>query len=160
MLSLRALYKVIFLLLIMAVTGCSHIGFNESNSIFIGRYTEYMWGDIPEQYADLTNPLTASPVNIADGEKLYQMQCLMCHGKAGDGNGPAGRALLPGPADLAFTRLLPVATDAFYFWTISEGGIPVDSAMPAFGEQLSDRQIWQLTHYINTGLNIKKGTEK
>ena len=156
MLSLRAHYKASLLLLVLAATGCSHIGINESNSIFIGRYTEYMWGDIPDQYANLSNPLPASAVNISDGEKLYQMQCLMCHGKTGDGDGPAGKQLVPGPANLAFTRRLPIATDAFFFWTISEGGKLFDSAMPAFGEPLSDKEIWQITHYINAGFNFKE----
>ena len=155
MLSLRTHYKVSLLLLVLATTGCSYIGINESNSIFTGRYTEYMWGDIPDQYADLNNPLPASAVNISDGEKLYQKQCLTCHGKTGDGDGPAGEQLVPSPANLAFTRRLPIATDAFIFWTISEGGKFFDSAMPAFGGQLSDKEIWQITHYINTGFNFK-----
>ena len=146
--------KVTLLLLVMAAGGCSHIGISESHSIFIGRYTEYMWGDIPVQYADLSNPLPASAVNISDGVKLYQKQCLACHGKAGDGNGPEGKQLVPGPANLAFTRRLPLTTDAFFFWTISEGGNLFGSAMPAFGEQLSDKEIWQVTHYINMGFNF------
>ncbi len=158
MLSLRALYKVSLLLLVMAATGCSHIGINESSSIFIGRYAEYMWGDMADQYADLSNPLPASAVNISYGEKLYQMQCLTCHGKAGDGDGSTGKQLLPSPANLAFTRRLPIATDTFFFWTISEGGKPFDSAMPAFGKRLSDKEIWQITHYINAGFNFEKGT--
>ena len=158
MFSLRTRHKVSLVLLILVTTGCSHIGINESNSIFIGRYTEYMWGDMADQYADLNNPLPASPVNISDGEKLYQMQCMTCHGKAGHGDGLAGKQLVPSPANLAFTRSLPIATDTFFFWTISEGGKPFDSAMPAFGEWLSDKEIWQITHYINTGFNFKKGT--
>jgi cytochrome c553 len=158
MFSLRAPYKVSLLLLVFAVTGCSHIGINESNSIFIGRYTEYMWGDIPDQYADLSNPLPVSQVNISDGEKLYQKQCMTCHGKAGEGDGSTGKQLLPSPANLSFTRRLPIATDTFFFWTISEGGKPFDSAMPAFGKRLSDKEIWQITHYINAGFNVEEGT--
>ena len=154
--SLRVRYRNSLLLLVLVATGCSHIDSNESNSIFIGRYTEYMWGDIPDQYAGLSNPLPASSVNISNGEKLYQWQCLRCHGKAGDGDGLAGKQLVPHPANLAFTRKLPIATDAFFFWTISEGGKLFDSAMPAFGERLSDKEIWQITHYINAGFNIDK----
>jgi mono/diheme cytochrome c family protein len=142
----------------LAAGGCSHIGVSESNSIFISRYTEYMWGDIPDQYADLSNPLAVSKMNISDGEKLYQMQCLTCHGKAGDGDGPTAKQLFPSPANLAFSRGLPIATDTFYFWTISEGGKPFDSAMPAFRERLSDKEIWQITHYINAGFNVEEGT--
>ena len=158
MLSLRTLYKVSLLLLVMTAAGCSHIGINESNSIFIGRYTEYMWGDIPDQYADINNPLPASPLNISDGKRLYQKQCVVCHGKSGEGDGLASRQLFPRPADLTFTRRLPIATDAFFFWTIAEGGKPFASAMPAFGEWLSDEQIWQITHYINAGFNFDIGT--
>jgi cytochrome c553 len=115
---LRAHYKVSLLLLVISATGCSHIGINDSNSIFIGRYAEYMWGDVADQYADLSNPLPATAENISDGEKLYQMQCLRCHGKAGDGNDLAGKQLVPRPANLTFTRRLPVASDSFFFWTI------------------------------------------
>lgn len=39
----------------------------------------------------------------------------------------------PRPANLALTCSLPVATNAFFFWTLSEGGKPFDTAMPAFG---------------------------
>jgi mono/diheme cytochrome c family protein len=142
----------------MAAAGCQHIGINESNSVFIGRYTQYIWGNIPDQYADLNNPLPASIVNISDGKSLYQMQCLECHGKFGEGDGLAGKQLIPSPANLAFTRRLPVATDAFLFWTIAEGGNSFGSAMPAFGERLSDEEIWQITHYINTGFDFNQGT--
>ncbi len=158
MLSLRSLYMISLLSLAMTASGCSHIGINESNSVFIGRYTQYMWGDIPNQYADLKNPLPASTVNLSDGKKLYQMQCLACHGESGKGDGLAGEQLVPGPANLMFTRRLPIATDAFFFWTISEGGKPFDSAMPAFGKWLSDEEIWQITHYINAGFKLEQGT--
>jgi mono/diheme cytochrome c family protein len=141
----------------MASTGCQHIGIDESKSVFISRYTQYMWGNLPDQYADLKNPLAASTVNISDGKRLYQMQCLVCHGKSGEGDGLAGKQLVPSPANLAFTRRLPIATDAFFFWAISEGGKPFGSAMPAFGERLSDEEIWQITHYINTGFNFDQG---
>jgi mono/diheme cytochrome c family protein len=30
--------------------------------------------------------------------------------------------------------------------------------MPAFGERLSDKEIWQITHYINAGFNVEEGT--
>jgi len=151
MLSLRTLYTFTLLLPAIAITGCQHIGINDSNSLFIGRYTQYMQGNIPDQYADVTNPLPTSTENISDGKKLYQTQCQVCHGATGGGDGPAGKQLVPSPANLAFSRRLPVTTDAFFFWTLSEGGKPFGSAMPAFGEQLSDKEIWQIVHYINTG---------
>ena len=137
-------------LLTMTISGCTHIGFNESDSLFIGRYTHYMLGNMPNKYIGLENPLPATTEHISDGKKLYQTQCSACHGASGGGDGPAGKQLLPHPANLSLTRRLPVATDAFLFWTLSEGGRPLGTAMPAFGDQLSNREIWQIAHYIGT----------
>lgn len=147
----RTGYVLSLLLPALAISGCGHLGTNDSNSLFIGRYTEYMLGDIPVRYADLKNPLPATSENISDGKKLYQTQCQLCHGASGRGDGQASRQLLPRPANLAFTRRTPLATDAFFFWSLSEGGKLLGTAMPAFRDRLSDREIWQITHYINTG---------
>lgn len=153
---LHASQTLLLLLLVTAITGCQHIGINESNSIFIGRYTEYMQGNIPEQYAELTNPYPASSENIVVGKKIYQAQCQMCHGESGQGDGLAGEQLLPRPANLSLTRRLPVTTDAFYFWTLSEGGKTFATAMPEFTNRLSDKEMWQIILYINTGFSLDK----
>ena len=154
MLPLRTFYILILLFLTITTTGCQHIGINESNSLFIGRYTDYMLGNIPEQYVDLKNPLPVSKENISDGKNLYQTQCMMCHGILGEGDGSISQSLIPRPANLALTRKLPVATDDFLFWTLSEGGQLYDTAMPKFSEQLSDKEIWQISLYINSGFTI------
>lgn len=154
---LRALYTLTLLLPVMATTSCRSIGINDTSSFFIGRYTQYMRGNIPDQYADVTNPLPASTMNISNGKRLYQTHCAACHGASGVGDGPAGKQLVPHPANLAFARRLPVTTDAFFFWTLSEGGKPFGSAMPAFGDQLSNNEIWQIIHYINTGFAPNQG---
>jgi len=134
--------------------GCSHIGISDSNSIFISRYTQYMWGDIPDQFTDMKNPLYFSAENMAAGKVLYQTNCLACHGALGGGDGLAGVQLRPRPADLKFTRGLPLATDAFFFWTVSQGGKSFNTGMPAFAERLSDNEIWQLIHYINNDTEL------
>jgi mono/diheme cytochrome c family protein len=157
MFSLYVPYPFLLLLSALALTGCQHIGINDSNSLYVGRYTQYMAGKMPDQYADLENPLPTSTKNISAGKKLYQTQCSVCHGASGGGDGPAGEQLVPRPADLALTRRLPLATDAFFFWTLSEGGEAFDTAMPAFRERLSDKELWQITHYINTGFNSAQG---
>jgi len=154
---INAPHTLFLLLLITVITGCQHIGINESNSLFIGRYSEYMQGNIPEQYADLKNPYPASTENIVDGKRLYQAQCQMCHGESGQGDGLAGKQLLPRPANLSLTRRLPVTTDSFLFWTLSEGGQSLGTAMPAFTNRLSDEEMWQIIRYINTGFSPAQG---
>ena len=154
MFPLRTATVISLLLFSMLMTGCSHFGINGSRPLNIDRYTQYMWGEIPEKYVDLKNPLPVSADNIANGKLLYQRQCLVCHGASGKGDGPAGKTLSPRPANLAFTRRLPIATDTFLFWTLSEGGKSFGTGMPAFGERLSDKEIWQIMHYINSGFDI------
>lgn len=145
------------LLLLLTVTGCQHIGISHSDSLFVSRYTHYIRGNIPNQYADLANPLPTSTENISAGKRLYQTHCQACHGVSGKGDGPACKSLAPRPANLAFTRRLPIATDAFLFWTVSEGGTHFDTAMPAFEEQLSAKEIWQIIHYINADFTLDQG---
>jgi len=154
MLTLRTVSILFLLFLTITTTACQHIGVNKSNSLFIGRYTDYMLGNIPEQYADLTNPLAHSKENILQGKTLYQTQCIMCHGILGEGDGPMSQSLTPPPANLALTRKLPVAQEDFLFWTVSDGGQLYDTAMPKFSEQLSDKEIWQISLYINSGFTL------
>lgn len=155
---LRTFSMFLILLPAIAITGCQHIGIQESNSVFIGRYSQYMRGNMPDQYASLNNDLPASSMNISEGERLYQIQCQACHGEYGEGDGLAGEQLIPRPANLRFTRSLPLDMDTFIFWTISEGGKAIGTAMPAFRNKLSDKEIWQITHYINTGLTHSQGS--
>ena len=37
--------------------------------------------------AELKNPLEANEENLANGKKMYDIYCISCHGKKGDGNG-------------------------------------------------------------------------
>ncbi|MCW9025081.1 MAG: c-type cytochrome [Gammaproteobacteria bacterium] len=151
-------YQSLLPLLVLAtsVTGCQHMGTSKDNSFFTGRYTDFILGNMPEQYVDLENPLPASIENISAGKKLYQQECLQCHGWSGKGDGPAGKQMHPTPANLAFTRKLPITTDAFFFWTVSEGGKTLATAMPTFKERLSDKKIWQIIHYINDSVDFNE----
>ncbi|MFK5986769.1 MAG: cytochrome c [Pseudomonadota bacterium] len=148
---LRIAVLLLLLVHVFTLTGCQHIATDEPRGLFINRYTNYIFGKVPDSYSNLKNPLSISKENIAGGKIVYQQQCVMCHGKLGQGNGSIGKNLVPHPANLSFTRKLPINTDSFLFWTISEGGKSLGTAMPAFKEQLTDDEIWQVSSYINSG---------
>lgn len=42
----------------------------------------------------------AAAQDVAAGQEVYKANCLACHGKRGDGKGPAAVALRPAPTDL------------------------------------------------------------
>ncbi|MBI4686896.1 MAG: c-type cytochrome [Nitrospirae bacterium] len=78
-------------------------------------------------------------MELERGKTLYERYCAFCHGKKGDGNGPAGHVLFPKPRD--FTRGLfkvrttptgepPSDEDIF---NIIKFGVP-GSSMPSFIE--------------------------
>ena len=64
----------------------------------------------------------------------------------GRGDGPAGVALLPPPADLVIH--VPLHSDADLFRFIRDG-IP-DTAMAPQGGNLTEEQMWHVVNYIRT----------
>jgi len=96
--------------------------------------------------AGLVNPIPPSAESISRGSALYQPNCAACHGEGGRGDGPAGVALNPPPADLAIHTQPGVHTDGQLFTWIADG-FP-GSAMPAWRGELSDDEIWDLVNFI------------
>lgn len=114
------------------------------------RHRQAMMNGIPADYARLRNPLPATPNAIRAGETLYQANCASCHGSEGAGDGPAGEALSPPPANLRMSMRMPITSDSYLMWAIGEGGAQLDTAMPAFADALSQQDRWQIIHYLRT----------
>jgi len=114
------------------------------------RHRFAMHNGIPAEYASKTNPLKATSENIAAGRTLYTQNCAVCHGPKGAGDGEGGKALNPPPGNLVGLGRMPVASDGFLMWTISEGGTPVKSAMPPYKSVLKEEDIWRLILYVRT----------
>ncbi|MGF0240318.1 FTR1 family protein [Rhodococcus sp. IEGM1300] len=87
--------------------------------------------------------ITPDPVR---GAPLYAQHCSVCHGEAGAGDGPAAVGLTPPPANLRDA----VRTDHLSLFAIYNTlGLGVEGTdMPAFADQLDDRQRWDLATYI------------
>jgi mono/diheme cytochrome c family protein len=102
------------------------------------------------QYASKRSPLAPTADELANGRLLFERSCASCHGASGAGDGEAGAMLDPPPADVARASRLPIAADAYLYWTIAEGGVPVGSAMPPFKAVLSDSEIWQVVAFLRT----------
>jgi mono/diheme cytochrome c family protein len=108
---------------------------------------------IPEAYRRLDNPLRATDSVLTDGQRIYEQNCASCHGESGRGDGPAAEVLSPQPANLRHLgHMSMMANDAYLFWTIADGGEPIDTDMPAFNESLSDDEIWSVILYLRREL--------
>lgn len=108
-----------------------------------------MYG-IDAEYAAKTNPLPANTPTLNSGRHLFEQHCARCHGAGGFGDGPDGAGLDPRPANIAASSKMPMSSDGYLFWTISEGGAPVGSAMPAFRQSLKEEEIWKIVAYLRT----------
>lgn len=97
---------------------------------------------IPPEFADLRNPLTATPENKLIGKQIYQTHCETCHGRAGKGDGPLGAVSRPPDLDHAI-KFMP---DGYFFWRVARG----EGNMPAFESVLTERQRWLAIAYLRT----------
>jgi len=103
---------------------------------------------LPESYRNLSNPLPPTADNIAAGRQLFQAQCAACHGSSARCDGPAASQLNPPPSDLVFAVQTPIASDAYLYWTIAEGGAPIGSAMPPFQNTFTPDEAWKIILYL------------
>ena len=99
----------------------------------------------PAASAAKKNPITPTPESLGAGQKIYSKTCVMCHGKAGDADGPAVIELNIHPAKLSDPKLA-TESDGALFWKITTGKKP----MPAYGKRLSDTDRWKLVNYVST----------
>lgn len=82
----------------------------------------------------------------ARGAPLYAQHCSVCHGDSGAGDEPAGIGLEPPPSNLRDTARLD-RLSLYDLYNATGLGI-AGTDMPAFADQLDDRQRWDVATYI------------
>lgn len=94
------------------------------------------------------NPVRADEVSLQRGGVLFGLNCAVCHGMDGGGNGPVtkfwGEGARP-PANLMTERATLFTDDVIYTF-ISQG----IGAMPPLRENLSERQRWDVINYLRS----------
>jgi mono/diheme cytochrome c family protein len=101
---------------------------------------------IPADAAKRANPVKPSPASIADGKHLYESQCLMCHGKDGDGKGELAVDMKLNLRDFRESATFKDSTDGELFYVITKG----KGDMPGSEDRLSETQRWNLINYIRS----------
>ena len=117
----------------------------------IERHQAYIDQGVPEAYRGAGNPLPRIPSVLEAGRRLYVEHCSLCHDAKGQGSGEAGLSLMPPPALLVHLIRLPSRVDEYLIWSISEGGQPFATEMPAFKTVLDEEEIWQIITYMRAG---------
>lgn len=97
--------------------------------------TDYPHRDTPE-------------ASIYRGDLVFHNYCQLCHGPNADGMGRAAKMYNPKPANL---RKSPYPT-SYKEAIVRNGGKAMGRSefMPPWGEELTDEQIGDVVHYIDT----------
>lgn len=103
-----------------------------------------------DEAAGLTNPVPRNAETLAGARLLYDVNCAVCHGADGRGQGAMAEyyararatAVLP-PTDLASDRVRN-RTDGELYWLVTHG----IGNMPPFRQLLTEEQTWLVVHFI------------
>jgi cytochrome c5 len=87
--------------------------------------------------------------NQADGKKLFETRCFVCHGRGGKGDGPSAIGLPEKPQDLTDTNWQRTTTDDRIRSVIQGGGAAIGKAgaMPP-NPDLTQEQIQGLVAFV------------
>jgi mono/diheme cytochrome c family protein len=136
-------YIVIIMLLILSF----HDAFAQSSNTFLEgidwKKTKMRHGLVRRLEKRQFTP-AAKKEAVARGKKLYQNNCIDCHGASGKGDGNKAKDYGLKPADL--TKLTKVYNHHFLFIQVSKG----KDKMPMWEDILSDNEIWDITIYLST----------
>lgn len=118
---------------------------NDNNVIQALRYKEF-FGDSVGAYnmsSSVTNPIPFSEELLKEGQALYNINCMVCHGAKGAGNGPIVENGAY-PAVPAYADRLPTITEGQMFHSITYG----KNLMGSYSSQLSPEERWKVIYYI------------
>lgn len=101
---------------------------------------------------------SVSQADLAAGHDIYITHCVFCHGDALNGEGMFADALRPRPANFTDPGTIGQLSESYVFWRVAKGGpglpnegTPWNSAMPAWEDELSTMEIWQVIAYLYEG---------
>ena len=105
-------------------------------------------------------PPKKTPELLTLGKKIYDQNCVTCHGPKGDGKGQLGSSLKPAPSDF---------TKPFNQWAFGKGdlkkvfdviteGIP-NSSMVKW-DHLPEQERWALVYYVEGFATLKAPAKK
>ncbi|MDG1397240.1 MAG: cytochrome c [Polaribacter sp.] len=116
-----------------------------TGTISRGGHPSYDIPDTADGYdkakAELKNPLADSEKNLENGKKMYEIYCISCHGKKGDGNGYLSQAEkfegIPSYKDRDINA-------GSIYHVIMHG----KNLMGSHSSQLTYNERWQIIHYV------------
>lgn len=103
------------------------------------------------------------PKAIEEGGKIYEANCLPCHGKDADGKGPNAAAIKypTSPTNFKEAGTIAQLPLSYVFWRVKDGGIfdpQFKSAMPGWNNELTEDEMWKVIMYVYSKAGVKPRT--
>jgi mono/diheme cytochrome c family protein len=92
-----------------------------------------------------SGPVPATDDSLQRGQVLFGINCALCHGESGTGDGPLSEYFMPRPFDLASEHVHNLPDDTF-FVVVTQGLGP----MPSLAENLSPAERWDVINYVRS----------
>ena len=108
------------------------------SSLILLASTQFPPWDVPAEANDLENPITVDKKNLDAGKTFYDLNCKVCHGATGLGEGAV-------PSADFTTKAFTGQADGAIFWKIQQGR----SLMPSF-KAMPETGLWQAIIYIRS----------
>jgi mono/diheme cytochrome c family protein len=129
-----------------------------SGTIARGEMAAYPYKNDSAGYAmsaSVKNPLDVAAVDLKEAERLYLVNCGICHGKKLDGNGPLwndGNGPYPSkPIALVGDAKYEAMAEGTMFHSLTYG----KNAMGSYASQLSTKQRWMVITYVKSKQGAK-----
>ena len=103
---------------------------------------------LPAEADKEKNPFAGDPKAVESGKTLYQKNCDRCHGPGGKGDGPDADPDHMQDMDLTTARRAARNPDGTVFYKVWNGR--KSPKMPAFKDELTKDQVWQIVAYTQT----------
>ena len=115
-------------------------------------FKPYEITSIEEAGRVLKNPLPRSKEVMKKGQKLFNVYCIVCHGKFGEGDGNVVPKF-PRPPSLQADKIRDYKDgQIFHVMTLGQ------NLMPSYADRISEEERWQIVHYIRALQRAKHPT--
>ena len=111
---------------------------------------------IPADAAKAPNPVKSSPESLARAKKWWTLDCAMCHGANGNGQGDTAKEMKLKLVDFTDPKTLKDRTDGEVYYIIKNG----HNDMPAEGPRIKTEEGWDLVNYVRSLAKGKEAEEK
>jgi mono/diheme cytochrome c family protein len=111
---------------------------------------------IPMDAVKMANPVKSTPESLARAKKWWTLDCVMCHGKDGNGRGETAQDMKLTIGDFTDPATLKDRTDGELFYIIKNG----HQDMPPEGPRIKTDEGWDLVNYVRALVKKKPDAEQ